>query len=207
MHVLVQTVVVKNEKPFKSIGGIDPGLRTFATVHTHTTDGKTTHITEYIHRADILRKLNNRIKGLKTRTPYYRKKQYNKLEKKKIDFVNALHWDIINDVLKKNDVTYFGDINSHDIVKGGKNKILNTDFNDLKFFIFKQRLRYKASILRKRVFLIPEHYTTKCCSKCGTLNHGVGSNEIFSCVSKACGLICGRDANASKNIKMKGMLM
>jgi len=210
LHIPVATAdkIVKNVPEVKTVGGVDPGLRTYATVHTHTLEraGKTTTITEYVHRVDIMRKLNKKIKGLKKRKQYYRKKHYNKIEKKKTDLVNSLHWDVINDMLKNNDVTYFGDIKSHNIVKGGKNKILNTDFNDLKFFTFKQRLVYKASILKKSVFLTPEHYTTKCCSSCGTLNHQVGKKKVFTCVNSECGLVTGRDVNAPKNIKMKGML-
>ena len=208
LYVPIDTVnlVAKTITNVKTVGGVDPGLRTYATVHTHSIDGKTTTITEYVHRVDIMRKLNKKIKNLKKRRTYYRKKQYNKIEKKKTDFVNSLHWDVINDILKKNDVTYYGDIKSHNIVQGGKNKILNTDFNDLKFFIFKQRLVYKASLLKKNVFLTPEHYTTKCCSSCGTLNHQIGKKKVFTCINIECGLITGRDVNAPKNIKMKGML-
>jgi putative transposase len=105
--------------------------------------------------------------------------------------------------LKNNDVVYLGDIKSHDIVKGGKNHKLNRDMNDLKFYQLKQRMLYKASVYQKLVYLIPEPFTTKCCSTCGTLNHCVGSKEVFTCQS--CHLTTGRDMNASKNIKMKGL--
>lgn len=104
----------------------------------------------------------------------------------------------------KNDVLYLGDIKSHDIVKNGKNKNLNRAFNDLKFFQFKQRLLYKASLLSKQVILVKEHYTTKCCSSCGIINNNVGSKEVFECQS--CNLKTGRDMNASKNMKLKGLV-
>jgi transposase len=55
------------------------------------------------------------------------------------------------------------------------------------------------------VFLVPEHYTTKTCSCCGTINNKVGSKEIFECGE--CNLITGRDMNASKNMKMKGFFL
>ena len=104
----------------------------------------------------------------------------------------------------KNDVLYLGDIKSHDIVKNGKNKNLNRAFNDLKFFQFKQRLLYKASLLSKQVILVKEHYTTKCCSSCGIINNNVGSKEVFECQS--CNLKTRRDMNASKNMKLKGLV-
>jgi putative transposase len=55
----------------------------------------------------------------------------------------------------------------------------------------------------KKVFYVPEHYTTKTCSCCGMINNNVGSKEVFTC--PYCNLITGRDMNASKNMKMKGL--
>ena len=90
------------------------------------------------------------------------------------------------------------------VVKGGKNKILNLSFNDLKFYQLKQRLLYKAGVYGKKVFLVPEHYTTKTCCCCGQINEEVGSQEVFVCPH--CHTVTVRDFNASKNIKMKGFL-
>ena len=129
------------------------------------------------------------------------KKQFNKMEKRKSAYVDGLQWDFINDLLNRNDVIYLGGIESHDIVKGGKNKSINTAFNDLKFYQLKM---YKAYTKGKKVFIVPEQYTTKTCSGCGTLNHKVGAKEVFEC--SHCNVVTGRDMNASKNIKMKGLM-
>jgi IS605 OrfB family transposase len=195
----------ESKDDFDTVAGVDMGLRTFGTVHTNTAKNHETTITEYKHRSDLLKAWNKKLQELKTRTKYYRKKQYNKLEKKKTDMIDSLHWEFINDLLEYNDVVYYGDIKSHDIVKDGKNKTNNQHFNDLKFYILKQRLMYKASLLGKRVFLVPEHYTTKSCSTCGMINNNVGSSEIFCCAH--CCLKTGRDVNSAKNMKMKGMFM
>jgi hypothetical protein len=40
---------------------------------------------------------------------------------------------LINGILKDNDVIYLGDFKSHDIVKQGCIKHINTSFNNLKF--------------------------------------------------------------------------
>ena len=184
------------------IAGVDLGIRTLATVHT--TSNTETTITEYKHRVDLIKKYNQKIKLLKT-LKRIRKKHFDKLDKNKINFTNRLHWDFINRLLSVNDVIYLGDIKSHDIVKNGKNKTLNLAFNDLKFYQLKQRMIYKASISGKKVILVPEHYTTKTCSCCGVINESVGSKEVFSC--SKCNLKTGRDMNASKNMKMKGLLI
>ena len=185
----------------KTIAGVDLGIRTFATVYSF--NNETTIIKEYKHRLELLKKLNMKLNLLKT-LKRKRKKQLTKIDKKKINIVNKLHWNFINDLVSENDIIYMGDIKSHDIVKDGKSKMLNVAFNDLKFFQLKQRLLYKAYIAGKKVIYVPEHYTTKTCSSCGTINNNVGSKEIFEC--DKCKLITGRDMNASKNMIIKGML-
>ena len=193
---------VSEEKNKTNIASVDPGLRTLGTVYTISKDETT--ITEYIHRKDLLMKLNKRIDMLKDTKIYFRKKQYNKIELKKTNIIDATHWEFINDLLKNNDIIYFGDIKSHNIVKGNKNHTLNRLFNDAKLYLLKQRLMGKALKLNKVVIFINESYTTKTCSTCGQINNNVGSKEIFQC--PCCHFTTGRDFNASKNILMKGLL-
>jgi putative transposase len=126
-----------------------------------------------------------------------------KLEKR-ANLVDLSHWLFINDLLSRVDILYLGDIKSHDIVSGGKNRTLNRAFNDLKFYQLKMRPLYKAGVLGKHVHLTPEPYTTKTCSRCGVINDHVGSKEVFEC--PCCNLVTGRDINAAKNTKMKGIL-
>lgn len=184
---------------FETVASVDLGIRTFGTVHSHTNNE--TKIVEYQHRDDLLKKLNDKLKVMKGRI---RKKQYTKIEQRKKHLVDRLHWDFINHLLSENDVIYWGDIKSHDIVKGGKNRTLNQAFNDLKFYTLKQRLFYKAYVLGKKIFVVAEHYTTKTCSCCGVINDNVGSKKVFEC--SCCGLVTGRDMNACKNIKLKGIV-
>jgi hypothetical protein len=54
-----------------------------------------------------------------------------KVEDRKKNVIDELHNQVVNDLLCDNDVVFFGDINSHDIVKKGKNRILNRNINDL----------------------------------------------------------------------------
>jgi IS605 OrfB family transposase len=187
---------------YKNVAGVDLGIRTFATVHTNNEE--TTFLTEYKHRADLLRKFNMKINLLKS-LKRIRKKHIEKQEKKKKNLVDRLHWTFVNHLLENNDVIYLGDIKSHDIVNGGKNRALNLAFNDLKFFLLKQRLIYKASLCGKKVFMVPEQYTTKTCSCCGMINNNVGSKEVFEC--DHCKMVTGRDMNASKNMKLKGLFL
>ena len=204
VHILLPTEPIP-QTSLERIAGVDPGVRTFATVYSYDKENIT--ITEYQHKIEVLKNLNRKLTILKDkRIPKRkrrRKKHFNKIEKKKKDLVDKLHWDFINHLLQNNDVVYYGDIKSHDIVKNGKNRVLNQAFNDLKFYQLKQRLLYKAYIYGKKVIVVPEHYTTKTCSCCGTINNTVGSKEVFTCGN--CETITGRDMNASKNMILKGM--
>lgn len=210
LYVPIETNPETTERKHLNFCGVDPGLRTFLT--TYNQDGSST---EYKQNNTILfKKLNEKIKMLKSRRerkplPFnyvnkrYKKKQFSKIEKRKKNLIDSLHWSVINDLIKKNDVIFFGDIKSHNIVKNGKNTSNNIAFNDLKFYQFKQRLLYKASIENVLVKLTNESYTSKTCSSCGTL-HNIGASKLYDC--KNCFLKCDRDTNAAKNILMKGLL-
>lgn len=161
---------------------------------------------EYNYRKNLLDKLNKEIILIKNKTGRnnrLRKKSLTKREEKKINIVNDLHWKTANDLLKKNDVIFYGDIKSHDIVKKKNNKNLKRSFNDMKFYKFKERLLYKASIQSKLVICVNEAYTSKTCSFCGNI-YNPGYSKIYEC--KNCDKKMDRDINAAKNILMKGLL-
>jgi putative transposase len=206
LYIPIETTPQTNIAPRNRVCGVDLGVRTLGTVYSTSVNGSDATIHEYDHKIDLLRSLNKKIKflkQLKRDKMRIRKKQIKKIEKKKKDLVDKMHWDFINDLLKKQDVVYIGDIKSHDIVKRCNNSTLNQDFNDLKFYVLKTRLLYKASVMDKRVFYIKEHYTTKTCSSCGQINNEVGSSKVFECAH--CKLQTGRDCNAAKNMLLKGM--
>lgn len=190
--------ITYENKLFKKACGVDLGVRTLAS--SYGSNG----IVEYDGNMNLLKKFNSKIDLLKN-LKKVRKKALNKIEKKKIDFTDNLHWSLIKALLDENDVIFMGDIKSHNMTKNGKNKTLNRAFNDLKFYIFKSRLLYKASTRCKKVFMIPEPYTTQCCSRCGNLWRTIGNSKIYNC--KKCKLVCDRDTNSAKNIFMKGVII
>jgi putative transposase len=206
---LIIKTEIKENKIFENMCGVDPGIRTFLTCYSSK------GIVEYQHNSDYLKKLRNLLKELKDKKTKKVKKQkrkglrkrtLTKIDIKEKNFIDDLHWKSINSLLKNNDVIFFGDIKSHNIVKDGKNRTLNRQMNQLKFYVFKQRLLYKALLHNKKVLMINEAYTSQCCSSCGNLWKELKSSKIYRCQNKQCNLICDRDINASKNILMKGIL-
>lgn len=198
IHILVN-IQPKNKEKLITYCGIDPGIRTFLTVFNNE------HVIEYKHNNVLLDKLNKQIDTIKSQKykKRIRKKAFNKREIRKTNVINEFHWLSINKLLAENDVIFYGDIKSHDIVKHKKNKHLNRVVNDLKLYTFKQRLLYKAEVINKLVFTVNEAYTTKTCSFCGTLNNP-GNSAKYTCLE--CKKTVGRDVNAAKNILMKGII-
>jgi len=189
--------ILKSKVDSHNYCGIDPGVRTFLTSFGNN------GVVEYTQNKTLLKKLNKRIDLLNSRRTKRRNKY--KLEQRKENVINEIHWKSINDILKRNDYVFYGDIKSHDIVKKSSNKFLNRNINDLKFYKFKERLLYKANVLNKRVFNVNEMYTTKTCSSCGHLNN-VGKKEIYRCEMIKCNNTLLRDVSAAKNILMKGIV-
>ena len=178
--------------------GIDPGIRTFMT--SFTSKG----VVEYIHRDELLDKLKAKLVKLKTQTKRIAKKSLNKINSKIDNLINELHWKTITHILDNNDIIAYGNIKSHDIVKGKKNKYINTRTNALKFYTFRRRLIFKALERRKILLIVAEGYTTKTCSFCGS-TYSIGSSKIYDC--KKCNKRIDRDINSAKNILMKGILL
>lgn len=199
---LVLPTEQKDNEVFEKFCGVDPGVRTFLTCYGSN------GIVEYQHDKPYLKKLNSLLIKLKNKRnkKRIRKKTLTKIDVKRKNFIDDVHWKSINSMLKLNDVIFFGDIKSHNIVNGGKNPNLNRQMNELKFYIFKSRLLYKAKLFNKKVVFVNESYTTQCCSCCGELNKTIGSSQIYTCKNKNCNAVYGRDINSAKNIAMKGLL-
>jgi putative transposase len=208
LYLVIPTVIKEKKKESgipipEHVSGIDLGVRTFATVFSNNLTSNETKVIEYNHRIELLKKLNSKIDFLKSRKRI-RRNQISKYEKRKKNLIDSIHWDFIKDIINESDIIFLGHIKSHNIVKGGKNKNLNRDLNDLKFYLLKERLVYKASVCHKKVVLVKEHFTTKTCSNCGWLNKDIGSSKVFNCLE--CKLEADRDSNAAKNILLKGLL-
>ena len=216
-----------------NVCGIDPGIRTFMNVFSVGKGEIQTY--EYAQNRKLLESFDTRIKEFKrtnkirreyrkvgiketvctgargvTRrvtTSRIRRLAFAKTERKKRECINTLHYSVINDLLSKHNVIFYGDINSHDIVKHNKRlqKSTKRETNNLKFYQFKQRLLHKSRVSNCKVVLVKEQYTTKTCSRCGTINDNVGSNETYHCVNIDCPQqTYPRDINAAKNMLLKG---
>lgn len=176
--------------------GIDPGVRTFLTCYSED------HGIEYKFNNNLTDKLD-KLKSILKNKHNLRKRTLTKIDKRKENVINELHWKSINHLVKNYDVIIIEKFDSQGFVKGGKNKTLNRRTNNLKPYLFRQRLLYKAECYNKEVLVVNSHYTTKTCSNCGN-QQDIGMSKIYDC--KKCNQVLERDFNAAKNILMKGLL-
>ena len=53
----------------------------------------------------------------------------------------------------------------------------------------------------KKLYIVDESYTSKCCGVCGNIDKELGSKKVYKC--KKCGVEMDRDASGARNILLK----
>lgn len=196
-------VCVSSQKSHKRIVGIDPGISTFLSCY----DPEKTVL---IKQSNVCQDTNRFMRKLKKLRFEKKRKRIKKslmvkLELRKRNATNELHWKSIKYLTNNYDIIFIEQFDSQGFVNGGKSKNLNRNTNDLKHFQFRQRLLYKSLVHGKIVKVVKAHNTTKTCSNCGNIKNMTLADREYDC--KSCHQILDRDFNAAKNIILKGMLM
>jgi putative transposase len=192
-----------------NICALDPGVRTFQTMYSQKSVGEFGFDTSKIlfnlyRREDKLKSIlaNKKINSSKR---YKLKKRCALLRTKIKHIVQDLHWKTCDYLTKKFQVILLPVFNSKKMANKKNRKISRTTTRlllGLSHYDFQQKLLYKAKQRGRTVVLCKEHYTTKCCGKCGTLNE-IGSKKIFHC--DKCNLTIDRDIHAARNILIRGL--
>lgn len=193
---------VKYKKQNEDIA-IDLGIRTFATCISENKairvgDNCSKRISKYLKRKDAIlgnEKINHEIK----------KKNELMINKKINNLVDEMHWQFVNYLIKNYKTIIIGDLSAKSIVKksGNLSKITKRTALCLKFYQFKERLKYKCNVNKTDLGIIDEWYTSKMCSLCGNINEKLGSDKIYNC--KKCKCTIDRDINGARNIYIKSI--
>jgi len=132
-------------------------------------------------------------------------KTKNKYIWKKIkNMINEMHWKTINYLLKNYDTILLPSFEVSEMVKGKRlNRMVKRLMLQFSFFVFKQRLLWKASLYNKKVIIVDESYTSKTCTGCFSISKTLGSKEIYNC--KQCNISIDRDICGSRNILIKNL--
>ena len=206
------------EKPIEKVGCFDIGLRTFLTgISNDYTIEYGYQINNHIRK--VLEKMD-RIKSkkmVKNKNEYMvrngvsknklirnKKKHLLKYEKYLSNYINNVHWQIINDMTKRFDYIILGNFSTKNMVESDSISKMNKRIgNALKLYQFKQKLKYKCLIKGCKYKVINEYMTTQCCSNCSKVNPNIKDKKIFECIN--CNHIYDRDINSAKNIFMKSL--
>ncbi len=207
-------ICVKVKKPKlkerTNICALDPGVRTFQTMYAqksagefgYSTSEKLNRIYERIDKITSILALNK----MPSRKRYKLEKRCAELRTKAKCIVDDLHWRTADLLTKHFQVILLPVFNTKRMVNN-KSSALNRKTKrlmlGLKHYSFQQKLIYKANQRGRKVILCKEHYTTKCCGRCGELNHTIGAKKVFECSS--CNLVADRDIHAARNILIRAL--
>ena len=133
-----------------------------------------------------------------------RGRELRRISIRKQNLVDNCHWAAINYLVKSYDVIFCGDLSASSVVRQKKlPKCVKRDLlENVKPYLFRQRLSSKCEELGNKYFLVNESYTSKTCSECGTL-HDIGTSKTYTC--SICNVSKDRDLQSAKNILMKGL--
>lgn len=193
---------------------IDIGLRTFLTIKDVSDNtikeighGTSYHVGRY--RTNI-NKLQSKIdiekrrpvldkvdKRKKHRRIHNLQRAIKRLRKKIDNMINDLHKCAAKYLCENNSLILISKLNFHRL--RNLNKRTKSVMQIVSPCKFVDRLIMKSKQYTNcKVEIIDESYTSKTCSKCGTINSKLGASKIFSCPS--CNYQDDRDHNATKNI-------
>lgn len=155
------------------------------------------------------------IRGIRRKYNYIRKQLGKKKLLKKIKDIGSkekkivkqrleeIASEIVSLALASNSAICVGDLKGIRKSAKGKGKRFNRIVSNMPYYELTQMIEYKANWEGISIVKIPEAYTSKICSRCGSLNTSRPSQARFKC--KNCGLdYFSADVNGAKNILKRG---
>ena len=195
-----EPIMTKNDN--NDVCALDPGIRKFQTIYSEKEVVKITMdkelITRYQQKLSLYQSLRSRGYISKFKCQRGLGKIYDKINNK----VDNLHYKTINNLIANYKTIFIPNFENQEIIKVVKGKKTRSLFSYLKHFSFKERLKQKASKTGTNVVVCTEEYTSKTCTRCGSLKE-IGRCERYNCSS--CMLNIDRDVNGARNILIKNL--
>ena len=117
------------------------------------------------------------------------------------DELHKVAKDIVEEAEKHDAIIAIGDLEG--IRKNHKGRKVNRKVNSMPFYKLKEYIKYKALGRGILVIEVPEHNTSKQCSRCGSMRTERPSQGVFIC--EDCGYQVNADVNGAKNIMKRAM--
>ena len=194
----------------KKICALDPGVRTFQTVYSPNGEvyelgtNFEAIVRKCIH-IDKLRSILRKFEGNRNRR-YNLKQRMLHISKKVKNCIQDCHHKISKWLSEKYKYIFLPIFETQKLSKKENRKISNLTTRSMmtwSHYKFKELLKYKMKRSGGRLIECTEEYTSKTCTRCGRINHNLGSNKVFTC--KSCNLIIDRDVNGARNILLKNL--
>ncbi len=177
--------------------GLDPGIRTFQTVYQP--DGRVYDVcTNYAAKIKPILERIDRIADI----PEAKRCKLRLYERIR-NLTEDMHWKTIKWLTSKYRKIHIGKISTSGIVQ-------QEDFNSMQkrlmlaqsHFTFRMRLKEKCKEYNVDFIEVNEHHTSVTCGNCRLRHQTLGSSKIYDCFT--CGYHADRDANAARNILIRG---
>lgn len=200
--LIPEEVEISSNLKMNNYISIDPGIRTFLNCTTNNSYLEIGNNIKDKLKNEILRfeKINlipkNKIKN-----------RYLKVIRLRIkNKVNDTHWKIINYLTNNYKTIIIGKWSTKSIISNDSsifNGLNKRIIQNLSFYSFLEKLKYKCLTENVNLNIIDEHYTSKMCTSCGNLKKDLKGNKIYDCTS--CNISINRDYNGSRNIFLKSI--
>jgi len=118
------------------------------------------------------------------------------------NLISELHWKCINYLVKNYKVILLPDFRVSQMLKGRKlGQMTKRLMSMFSFYKFKEKLIYKCEQYNKKLYIVDESFTSKCCGVCGNIDKELGSKKVYTC--KVCEVSMDRDSSGARNILLK----
>lgn len=200
-YIIIQkSVDLSENQTHESMVFIDPGLKTNLTCYDPSgriiTFGNEKQVSRIATLLHFKRKLQSKI--VKSKSKSKLRKAMFRMQFKIDSLINDLHNKAAKWLVENYKNIFIPKLNFHTMKKlNKKSKSLLASF---KHCAFVDKLIQKAKGI-SNVCIVNEAYTSKTCSKCGCQKQDLKNNNTYKC--NDCGIIIGRDINASKNIMLR----
>ena len=204
-YLLIKNKCENNCKNKNNIISIDPGIRTIMTGYTNNGIINIGASCQKI----ISKKLTRIDKIMGHKHIKQAKKQLlsNKIYDKIKNMVDDFHWKVMKYLTDIYKTVLFGNFSTKKMGETNNvGKMTKRIGTMMRFYMLKERLKYKCYYTNTTYKEVKENYTSKCCSVCGNVNKKLGSSKIYNCTNKRCKVIMDRDVNGARNICMKGLI-
>lgn len=209
LHIPCDSMYTRRQfTPKDAMCGIDPGIRTFATIYD-LTEQTAYQVGTKQDTQQTIPELQNKIKKAKEDLHRAIASHNNRDIQKRTTDLRKLQFQLqhyVSDIQRKLASQL---VRNYSYVALGKfeqpKKSQNPDAMYWNHKKFRKRLLYRAKGTTCKVVIQDEAFTSITCAECGSKNKNLGSREIFKC--DFCTYTTHRDVNGARNIVLKSRKM